>query len=218
VVGVHSRVWLALSHAELGEFAEGRAAAAEATALAAASDDTSSRAAADWAAGVVALLAGLVDEALERLERARSAAADTAADLFPLVSAPLGLAQVVAGRIDEGITTLQDAAPAAESRGLVANRSLGLAWLGEGLRRASRLDEAEALAARALDEARRHGERGHEGWALLTRAAVAADRGGPDAEQAYRAAIAHAEELGMVALADRARAELATLRQRRAAR
>ena len=65
---------------------------------------------------------------------------------------------------------------------------------------AGRLEEAHALAARALALARAHQERGNQAYALRLLGEIAAHRDPPEAEQAeahYQQALALAEELGM---------------------
>ena len=72
--------------------------------------------------------------------------------------------------------------------------------LGEAQLLAGRLEEAHALAERALALARAHQERGNEAYALRLLGEIAA-RGDPSehtqAEVHYRQALALAEELGM---------------------
>ena len=65
---------------------------------------------------------------------------------------------------------------------------------------AGRLEEAHALAERALALARAHQERGHQAYALRLLGEIAARREPPESDQAgdhYRQALALAEELGM---------------------
>ena len=65
---------------------------------------------------------------------------------------------------------------------------------------ADRLEEAHALAERALALARAHQERGNEAYALRLLGDIAAQREPAEAEQAevqYRQALTLAEELGM---------------------
>jgi tetratricopeptide (TPR) repeat protein len=72
--------------------------------------------------------------------------------------------------------------------------------LGEAQRRAGRLEEAHALAERALTLAREHQERGYQAYTLRLLGEVAAHRAPPATEQAeayYRQALTLAEELGM---------------------
>ena len=72
--------------------------------------------------------------------------------------------------------------------------------LGEAQLLAGRLEEAHALAERALALAREHQERGNQAYALRLLGEIAAQREPPEVEQAeahYRQALALAEELGM---------------------
>jgi tetratricopeptide (TPR) repeat protein len=65
---------------------------------------------------------------------------------------------------------------------------------------AGRLEEAQALAERALTLSRAHQERGHQAYALHLLGDIAAHHEPPQVEQAeahYRQALALAEELGM---------------------
>jgi tetratricopeptide (TPR) repeat protein len=65
---------------------------------------------------------------------------------------------------------------------------------------ADRLEEAQALAERALGLTRAHQERGHQAYALRLLGAIAARRDPPESDQAeahYRQALTLAEELGM---------------------
>ena len=65
---------------------------------------------------------------------------------------------------------------------------------------AGRLEEAHALAERALALARTHQERGHQAYALRLLGDIAARREPPEsasAEAHYRQALTLAEELGM---------------------
>jgi tetratricopeptide (TPR) repeat protein len=62
------------------------------------------------------------------------------------------------------------------------------------------LEEAHALAERALALTRTHGERGHQAYALRLLGDIAAHRDPPEIEPAeafYRQALALADELGM---------------------
>ena len=65
---------------------------------------------------------------------------------------------------------------------------------------AGRLEEAHALAERALALAREHQERGNQAYALRLLGEIAARRDPPESEQAaahYQQALALADELGM---------------------
>jgi tetratricopeptide (TPR) repeat protein len=72
--------------------------------------------------------------------------------------------------------------------------------LGEAHMLAGHLEEAQALAGRALALTRQYQERGHQAYALRLLGDIAARRNPPDvalAEAHYRQALALAEELGM---------------------
>jgi tetratricopeptide (TPR) repeat protein len=82
----------------------------------------------------------------------------------------------------------------------VAFQALCSLSLGEAHLLASRLEEAYALAERALALAREHQERGTQAYALRLLGDIAARREPPEVVQAedhYRQALALAEELGM---------------------
>jgi tetratricopeptide (TPR) repeat protein len=78
--------------------------------------------------------------------------------------------------------------------------ALALTWQSETSLLAGRMDEALALAERALTFGREHKERGHAAWALRLLGDIAAQRHPPVTEPAadyYCQAMALAEELGM---------------------
>ena len=96
----------------------------------------------------------------------------------------------------------------------MARRALQLSTLGEAHLRAGRLEEARTLAARALEHARTHQERGHEAYALRLLGDIATHREPPEVEEAeasYRQALALAEALGMRPLVAHCHLGLGTL-------
>ena len=75
--------------------------------------------------------------------------------------------------------------------------------LGEAHMLANHLEEAHALAERALAFARAHQERSNQAYALRLLGDIAAHRGHPESGQAgdyYRQALTLAQELGMLPL------------------
>jgi len=83
---------------------------------------------------------------------------------------------------------------------MVGDQAFCLLSLGEAQMLAGRLEEAHALAERALALARAHQERGHEAYALRLLGAIAARREPLESEQAeahYHQALALADALGM---------------------
>jgi tetratricopeptide (TPR) repeat protein len=93
-------------------------------------------------------------------------------------------------------------------------QSLRVAYLGEAYLLAGRLDDAMALAVRALDLAREHKERGWEAYALRLLGEIVAQRDRPkieSAEEHYRQAYTLAERLGMRPLVAHCHLGLGTL-------
>jgi len=96
-------------------------------------------------------------------------------------------------------------------------QALRLAWLSEAYLLAGRMEDAIALAGRALELSREHKELGHQAWALRLFGEIAAQRDPPGvepAEDAYRQALALAEELGMRPLQAHCHLGLGTLYRR----
>jgi hypothetical protein len=85
-----------------------------------------------------------------------------------------------------------------------ANHALRLMWLGEAHLRTGDESAARRLGTRALELARRLGERGHEAHALRLLGQIAASGAAPDLEQAgryYAEGLTLAKTLGMQPLA-----------------
>jgi tetratricopeptide (TPR) repeat protein len=95
---------------------------------------------------------------------------------------------------------LTQAMEQAMTMGRVDFQTLSSLSLGETQMLASRLEEAQVLADRALAHARAHQERGNQAYALRLLGDIATHRDPPEVEAAdthYREALALAEELGM---------------------
>jgi class 3 adenylate cyclase/tetratricopeptide (TPR) repeat protein len=198
---VNSRAFLAMCHAELGLFAEGRALGEEGLRIAEAVAHPASLMHALWGIGLLALRQGDLPRALPLLERAMGICRD--ADLpamFPGQAAALGAAYTLGGRVADAVPLLMQAmeqATAVERGAPQARCSLSL---GQAQILAGRLEEAHTLAERALVLARAHQERGNQAYALRLLGEIAARREPPDIAQAeshYRQALALADELGM---------------------
>jgi tetratricopeptide (TPR) repeat protein len=202
---VLSRVWLALCAAECGNVQEAGALAEEATAIAEAEDHAYSLVIAHAGTGMLRNLGGNHEGAIGPLERGLVIA--RLADipfLFPLIAAPLGRAYTLTGRTEEGLPLLEEAVQRAEEMQWAANHALRLMWLGETQLRTGDGSAGRRLGARALELARRLGERGHEAYALRLLGQIAASGAAPDLEQAsayYREALTLAKTLGMQPLA-----------------
>jgi class 3 adenylate cyclase/tetratricopeptide (TPR) repeat protein len=198
---VQSRAWLAWCHADLGTFAEGIALGDEGLQIAEAVAHPGSLMVASWGVGLLALRQGDLSRALARLQRAMGICQDTDLSIwFPSMAAALGAAYTLGGRVADAVPLLTQAmerAIATERPDPQTSCSLSL---GEGHLQAGLLEEAHALAERALTLARAHQERGHEAYALRLLGDIAARCEPPDGERAedyYRQALALADELGM---------------------
>jgi tetratricopeptide (TPR) repeat protein len=198
---VSSRAFLATCHAELGMFAEGRALGEEGLRIAEAVAHPVSLTFACFGFGLLALRQGDLPRALPLLERGVGLCQD--ADLpiyFPQMAAALGAVYTLGGRVADAVPLLTQATEQATAMERVDFQALCRLSLGEAQVLASRLEEAHALAERALAHAREHQERGNQAYALRLLGDIAARRDPPESAPAaahYRQALALAEELGM---------------------
>ncbi|HEY3067233.1 MAG TPA: adenylate/guanylate cyclase domain-containing protein [Methylomirabilota bacterium] len=157
--------------------------------------------------------AGRADEAIGILE----AAAATCREknfVGQLINAlrHLGHAYVVAGRPSEALAAAQEAIDLQEKASVSVARTIKLTIVADAHLALGDLDEAGAALERALDYAERQQERGYEGWARLSLAALCARRGDRAAAvEAADAAEDIAEELGMRPLLERCRGVLKRL-------
>src|SRR5262249_4279824 len=122
---------------------------------------------ADCGLGLLRLDQGDVFLAIEPLERSLTICRDWHIPLmFPWVASTLGIAYARADRAAEALPLIAEAVERAGAMGLLGRQALQVAWLGEAHLAAGHRQDARSLAQRALDLSRRHGERGHEAWAL----------------------------------------------------
>src|SRR5262249_11619909 len=151
--------------------------------------------------GELALSQGDLPRALPWLERAVGICQD--ADLpvfFTWTAASLGRAYTLAERVADAVPLLTRALDQAIATGLVRSQAFCRLCLGEAQLLAGCLEEAYALAERALANTRAHQERGNQAYALRLLGDIAAHRDPPESEPAethYQQALALAEELGM---------------------
>jgi len=116
------------------------------------------------------------------------------------MAAPLGAAYTLAGRVTDAVPLLTQAIEQTMAMEIVGYETFCRLFLGEAQMRASRLEEAQALAEQALALAREHHERGNQAYALRLLGDIAARREPPEGEPAvayYRQALTLANELGM---------------------
>jgi len=118
----------------------------------------------------------------------------------PIAMAALGRGYAWSGRIEEGVSCLQQALTAYESAGIGYYHSLSVEQLGEAYLLADQVENARACADRAVMLARGRGERGNEAWALRLLGEIASHHARPDEATAaahYDAAMSLASELEM---------------------
>ena len=198
---VNSRAWLAVCHAELGTFAEGRALGDEGLRIAETVTHPASLMLASWGGGLLALRQGDLCRALLLLERAVSLCQD--ADFpgfFPLMALPLGAAYVLGGRIADAVPLLTRAMEQAMAVARVDSQVFASLSLGEAQMLTGHLEEAHTLAEQALARAHAYRERGNQAYILRLLVEIAARREPLEsarAEANYQQALALAVELGM---------------------
>jgi tetratricopeptide (TPR) repeat protein len=198
---VSSRAYLAVCHAELGTFAEGRAFGDEGLRIAEAATHPVSLIFACGGIGVLALHQGELSRAFPLLEQAVSICREANLPVyFPWAAGALGSAYSLAGRITDAVPLLTQALEQTSAMETVGFQTQCRLSLGEAQVLAGRLEEAHTLAEHVLALTRERQERGNEAYALRLLGEIAAWRERPEEAQAaayYRQALALAEELGM---------------------
>jgi tetratricopeptide (TPR) repeat protein len=212
---VFSRALLAMCHAELGTFPEGRAFGDEGLQIAEAVAHSGSLMITSYGVGQLARRHGDLGKALPLLERAVGLCQDADLSLFfPPIAAALGAVYTLGGRVADAVPLLTQALEQTMATEIVFQQAPCSLSLGEAHLLAGHPEEAHAVAERALALAREHQERGNEAYALHLLGEIAAWRDPPEVEPAedyYRQALARAEELGMRPLAAHCHRGLGTL-------
>jgi tetratricopeptide (TPR) repeat protein len=114
--------------------------------------------------------------------------------------AALGHVYAWSGRIEEGVSCLEQALAAYERAGIGYHHSLSVGQLGEAYLLADQVENARACADRAVVVARGRGERGNEAWARRLLGEIASHHARSDVATAaahYGAAMTLASELEM---------------------
>jgi len=196
---VFSRTFLAYCLAELGEFAEAIAVGEQGIHIANAADQPYSRVYAHLGTGYVYLVKGELQQAISSLQRAVEIGEFTRIPVgFSYGASYLGYALALAGRVQEGLQLLEQVTGPPISTRLVARHSLRVAYLGQAYLLAGRINDAGSMAARALELARTHKERGHEAYVLRLLGEVAEGREDfAAADSYYRSGIQLSETLEM---------------------
>jgi tetratricopeptide (TPR) repeat protein len=198
---VTARAWLAMSLAELGQFADALGCAEAGLQLADEVEQAFTRIVAYWGVGYTYLRKGELARAIPVLERGvmLSQASDLPVQL-PIIAPYLAAAYTGVGRLSEAISLLEEAREAAVAMKVMFHRSMIMNWLSETYLFAERADEAAELARHALRLARTLGERGHEAWILRLLGTILANRAAVDhnkADASYRTGLRLATSLGM---------------------
>jgi len=212
---VFARAFLALCHAELGTFAEGSAFGEEGLQMAQAVAHPASLMWALWGDGGLSLCKGDLHRALPLLEHAVSLCHEV--DLqsyFPRLAAAWGAAYILGERVADAVPLLTQALAQSVATERAHFEMLCSLPLGEAHMLAGHLEEAGALAERALALASKHQERSYQAYALRLLGEIAAYHNPPEAELAethYQRALTLAEELGMRPLVAHCHRGLGTL-------
>jgi predicted ATPase/class 3 adenylate cyclase len=198
---IFSLAWLAQVLSQLGQFAEGRRHGEEALRLATVEGRGNEPMIAHMCLGHLYLAQGDLATASRLLDQgmALCRAADNWNAGRPITAA-LGYACALAGRLAEGRALLEEALREGIRMGALQNQSYFVAQLGAVCLLAGRVDEAFQHVRQALALARQYGERGYEAHALCQLGAVHAQADPPEVAQSeaqYREALALAKELGM---------------------
>ena len=202
--------YLAWALAEMGAFEEASAHGREAVRIAEALDHPYSLIVACWGPAHVHRIRGEYRLAIPYLVRALALCRDWhIPTLLPITAGWLGALYPLAGQVAEGLSLLEEGQKAHESF-----QTLIVAQTGEGCLAADRLNDALSFAERALDLARRRGQRGYEAWILRLLGELASHPHSTNLEMSeryYRQATALADELGMRPLLSRCHLGLGTL-------
>jgi tetratricopeptide (TPR) repeat protein len=137
--------------------------------------------------------------------------------LTPIALAALGHVCARLGRVEEGISRLQEALVGYTSAGIGYLYSMSMVQLGEAHLLAGQVEDASDIGLRAVVFARERGERGHEAWGHRLLADTASYLGRLDlatAETHYSTATGLAFELGMRPLVAHCRFGLGKLHKR----
>jgi tetratricopeptide (TPR) repeat protein len=214
-VRIQFRAWLARTLGPLGAFTEGQRHGEEALRLATLAGQGQTPSIAYGCLGNLYLAKGDLEHAIRVLDQGLALCRVSGnRSWFRAITASLGSASALQGRLAEGQALLEEAISESTRTGAVQNQAYWVTWLSEVCRLAGRGEEAWQHAGQALDLARQHKERANEALALHQLGVVHAHTDPPDAAQAeayYQQALALADELGMRPLVAHCHLGLGTL-------
>ena len=212
------RAWLARCLAQLGDLTEAIPFADESVKTAVENGQPYSLVYAYYGAGVLFLIKGDCDEAVDVLERGLRVCETSDLPVhYPLVASCLGCAYASVGRADEALDYLRRAVehPAWSTR--LGGQSLRMVWVADAYRRAGRMDDAEMFARRGLELAAESKDKGSRAWLLRIKGEIAAQRQSMNPTEAvayYDEARTLAQELKMRPLEAHCHLGLGTLHTR----
>jgi tetratricopeptide (TPR) repeat protein len=202
------------AHAELGEFPEAIAVEGDVIKLAEAINQPFATQLTCWWIGRARARKGDFQQAIARLEIAERLTREWDIILMrPAAVTSLGFAYASAGQSNAAVTLLD------EALGLLPKAYLwsGGGWLGEGLLRLNRVEEASRVATDDLRLATKIGARADEAWALRLLGEIHTQAACLDPKQAgenYGRALALARELNMRPLVAHCHLGMGQLHQR----
>jgi len=213
VLSVICRSHLVQSLALMGRFVEGIDWATEGVRIAEEVDHAVSLLHINCSLGVLLLIKGEFNEAVNILESALAICQSKQIPVYvPLVAPRLGCAYVNSGRVKDGLPFLEQGVGDAATAGRVGFLSLHTTWLAEGYLACGRIDEAQRLAEQAYDLSVQHKERGHGALALKLLGEIALRRGDYAAAEPFtRQALTLGREMGMRPLEAHARLTLGAI-------
>ena len=201
VLSVILRSHLVQSLAMTGSFAEGISYGEEGVQIAKEIDHSISLIHVNCSLGVLFLLKGDFEKAISVLERALKICQSANTPVYgPIVAARLGSAYANFGRISEGLPYLEQGVETSAAVGRVGFLSLNMVWLSEGYLLSGRVEDANAIAERAVQVSKEHKELGHGVLASKLLGDIALKNNPPEiqkAENYYREALTASQEIGM---------------------
>ncbi|HSE02552.1 MAG TPA: hypothetical protein VLK35_00255, partial [Methylomirabilota bacterium] len=167
LVSVASRIWLAASLADTGDFDDALTRAREGVALAEEPEHPWSLAGAYMTVGFVQLSRGHLDAAAPVLDRGITFSREM--DLtawLPMLLCARGMAHARGGQAVEGVLMLEEGVRRASALRILSRQALRLTWLAEAYLLAGRVDGAADVSAQAFQLAAQHAEQGYAAMAV----------------------------------------------------
>jgi tetratricopeptide (TPR) repeat protein len=217
ILSVFSRIYLATSLAELGDFATAMLHAETAYRIAEAARHVYSSTFGCYGIGTIRAIRGEIADSITILEHGLELCRSWNLPVaFPLLSTSLGHAYCLDGRPEEAIGLLEEAERQAGAMARMGGHAMLLVRLGEAYLRALRLDDARRCALLALTLSRQHTERGLEAYALRLLGELRENEAASfeESDALYHEAMVRAEELEMRPLLAQCHLDLGRLHRR----